>query len=339
METSEPLGTTAGVLRWMRIDDVDALRRNVVIADQEYRQLGRGAFTSALMAARFGAAEMFYGHLNRACLVRGEAAAGKMTVLFNAGAAGPMRSHGHDVPVGGAAVLHPDWGVQLSMAPVQRVVLLRVDLEYAATQAEHVFERDLSGWPSGPVLDVDSGVAEALQQLVHGLRYLLHAASPSLTTPAFYRDLEGQLMQHLILAGTSETTTRRQATRFVHASTLRRVEALFAETHGDRFRLADACRTLGISQRTLNRACHRLYGLSANALLRNMALNRVREALLEASPDEQTVTAVALAHGFNHLGRFARYYREQFGEPPSETLARSGTGERTLFLMEAPSGR
>jgi AraC family transcriptional regulator, ethanolamine operon transcriptional activator len=39
------------------------------------------------------------------------------------------------------------------------------------------------------------------------------------------------------------------------------------------------------------------------------------------------VKAVALSHGFWHLGQFAHDYRVAFGEAPSETLARARDGE------------
>ena len=52
---------------------------------------------------------------------------------------------------------------------------------------------------------------------------------------------------------------------------------------------------------------------------------RIRAALLGADPfDGTTVTDLALAHGFGHLGRFAVEYREAFGESPSVSLGRSG---------------
>ena len=35
-----------------------------------------------------------------------------------------------------------------------------------------------------------------------------------------------------------------------------------------------------------------------------------------------TVTGIATEHGFLELGRFAMRYRRQFGETPSQTLAR-----------------
>ena len=56
--------------------------------------------------------------------------------------------------------------------------------------------------------------------------------------------------------------------------------------------------------------------------LRRARLVRVRQALLAARGDE-TVTHVALAWGFTHLGRFALEYRSLFGESPSETLRRA----------------
>ena len=36
-----------------------------------------------------------------------------------------------------------------------------------------------------------------------------------------------------------------------------------------------------------------------------------------------TVTEIALQCGFNHFGRFAAWYREQYGESPLATLKRS----------------
>jgi len=41
------------------------------------------------------------------------------------------------------------------------------------------------------------------------------------------------------------------------------------------------------------------------------------------------VTAIALDHGFGHLGRFSAYYRQRFGELPRETAARAGVCSET----------
>lgn len=80
--------------------------------------------------------------------------------------------------------------------------------------------------------------------------------------------------------------------------------------------------SLGVSVRTLERAFRSERGQSPAEYLRGRRLDRVRAALEQ--PGEATlVIDVAAAHGFYHAGRLSGYYRERFGEYPSETLARS----------------
>lgn len=76
---------------------------------------------------------------------------------------------------------------------------------------------------------------------------------------------------------------------------------------------------LGISVRALHDAMLRHTGMSLHRYLRLRRLWLVRRQLLEGTP---SVKASALAFGFWHFGDFSRSYRAEFGETPSETLAR-----------------
>jgi transcriptional regulator GlxA family with amidase domain len=58
--------------------------------------------------------------------------------------------------------------------------------------------------------------------------------------------------------------------------------------------------------------------------LRQVRLDRTRDALLAADPTRVTVAAIANWWGFAHLGRFASVYRARFGERPSDTLRAPG---------------
>jgi len=86
--------------------------------------------------------------------------------------------------------------------------------------------------------------------------------------------------------------------------------------------IVEICREFGVSQRTLQYAFHAYVEMSPQAYLRMCRLNRVRAALSQPASAETTVTEVASTYGFFHMGKFARYYRLQFHEPPSKTLAR-----------------
>jgi AraC-like DNA-binding protein len=85
----------------------------------------------------------------------------------------------------------------------------------------------------------------------------------------------------------------------------------------------DANRLAAIAQvslRTLQEAFRRHVGMSPMAYVQEVRLQRVHRQLRAAAPGTTTVTDVAHAWGFVHLGRFARRYRERFGESPSRTL-------------------
>ncbi|HWZ39904.1 MAG TPA: helix-turn-helix domain-containing protein, partial [Bradyrhizobium sp.] len=77
---------------------------------------------------------------------------------------------------------------------------------------------------------------------------------------------------------------------------------------------------VGISVRSMHDAILRYRGISLHRFLRLRRLWLVRQQLLAGA---ESVKATALAFGFWHLGDFSGSYRLQFGESPSQTLARS----------------
>lgn len=96
----------------------------------------------------------------------------------------------------------------------------------------------------------------------------------------------------------------------------------FIEANWDRSLSIEALVGLtGVSARSLFYYFEQARGCSPMAFAK---LTRLRHAHRRLSqPDEMTsVTDVAYACGFGNLGHFAGYYRQEFGESPSETLKR-----------------
>jgi AraC family ethanolamine operon transcriptional activator len=100
----------------------------------------------------------------------------------------------------------------------------------------------------------------------------------------------------------------------------RDVEAALSGDIGHAFYSGELAKQVGVSVRTMHDAVKRYRGMSLHRYLRLRRLWLVRKRLIAGS---QSVKACALAFGFWHLGDFSRNYRSQFGETPSETLARS----------------
>ena len=96
------------------------------------------------------------------------------------------------------------------------------------------------------------------------------------------------------------------------------MEANLAEPIG----LEDMAAVVNRAPRSVQYAFRRSRGCTPIQALIQRRLDRARRELLKSDP-LVTVTEVAALCGFDHLSRFARRYRERFGEPPSATRARS----------------
>lgn len=109
-------------------------------------------------------------------------------------------------------------------------------------------------------------------------------------------------------------------------ATVRRAAALLREQAFEPVRLRHVCEAIGMSERSLRDAFYRVCGMSPMRFERLQRLSDARRALQTAPPDRGAVTQVAIQFGFFELGRFAKSYKEAFGETPSQTLRGHRTG-------------
>ena len=99
---------------------------------------------------------------------------------------------------------------------------------------------------------------------------------------------------------------------------LKQLDLIYASNR-EPLSVVDLCRMTGVSRRTLEYAFQERFGLSPKAYLLARRLDGVRAELRQDHAD-LSVTRIANRWGFDHLSRFAAFYRRQFGELPSETI-------------------
>ena len=94
----------------------------------------------------------------------------------------------------------------------------------------------------------------------------------------------------------------------------------FMDAHWDKaLTIERIAEELSCSVRSLFKSFQTQRGYSPMTFLRRRRLERAQSLLLNPRKDT-SVLGVALLCGFSNAGHFARYYREQFGVLPSETL-------------------
>ena len=84
--------------------------------------------------------------------------------------------------------------------------------------------------------------------------------------------------------------------------------------------LGRLCAQTAVGARTLQKAFELRRGMSPMRFVAERRYAAARRRLLSAPPGD-TVTGIAIECGFDHLSRFARGYRELYGESPSRTLS------------------
>ncbi|MEJ3653532.1 AraC family transcriptional regulator [Actinomycetes bacterium KLBMP 9759] len=91
--------------------------------------------------------------------------------------------------------------------------------------------------------------------------------------------------------------------------------------------VADIAAAARLGVRSLQRAFQDELGMTPMEYLRRVRMERARAELLRirAGDVAGTVTDVAFAWGFVHLGRFSSAYRARYGETPSQTIRGAAT--------------
>ena len=88
--------------------------------------------------------------------------------------------------------------------------------------------------------------------------------------------------------------------------------------------IAELVQTTGLPERSLRAGFQKYLGVSPTRYMQVRLLHVARQRLTESARGETTVTQVAGELGLWDFGRFARRYREIFGELPSTTLRNRG---------------
>ncbi|MGQ4615645.1 AraC-like ligand-binding domain-containing protein [Nocardia sp. R7R-8] len=224
-----------------------------------------------------------------------------------------------------ASLPDPRRGFSMKLAPDCAQVAVRVE-------ADHL-QRHLQSLIGRPVLepvtfDLEMDLRTSRSRSWRASLDLLLAETQRtgglLEHPLLSAQIESVILTGLLLAQRHNYSAALQAEQVPAAPRpVRRVVERIEASPELPFTIEELATDAGVTVRALQKGFHDLLGCSPMAYLREIRLNRAREALTDADPASgANVTDIALAWGFMHLGRFSVEYRRRFGESPSQTLRR-----------------
>ena len=164
--------------------------------------------------------------------------------------------------------------------------------------------------------------AQSLFHLVYFLSQQLDATAARLPA-AVCRELE-QAVQIAFLHASRHAFSHllENQERLPASWVVRRIEEYIEAHWQEAITIDRLAAEAGVSTRAIFRAFERDRGYSPMAFAKTVRLKHARQILLSGDP-AVSVTAAAFKSNFASPGRFARDYRETFGELPSVTLLRT----------------
>lgn len=222
-----------------------------------------------------------------------------------------------------ACIVSPERALRTEHDDTFQLLLLRVQTAAMERQLTAL----LGGRPRTPI-EFDGACNISMPQAVN-LRQLLVFFASQLDAPVQPPPLVLAEMQQTItlmfLTACPNTYSRQIAAeeRDIAPRYVRQIEEYIEANWMRPISIEKLTALTGVSARGIFKGFQRTRGYSPMAFAKRVRLQRARSMLIDGESTTTTVTSAAFACGFANLGHFAKYYREMFGERPSDTLQRS----------------
>lgn len=173
-----------------------------------------------------------------------------------------------------------------------------------------------------PAMPADGPHAQTLSHLIRFLAQQLDSTASQLPA-AVCRELEHAIQIAFLYASRSSFSHLLENRESMPApGVVRRIEEFIEANWQQPITIDRLAAEAGVSARSIFRAFERSRGYSPMAFAKAIRLKRAREILTSGDPGI-SVTAAAFKSNFASPSRFAKDYREAFGELPSETIFRT----------------
>ena len=296
-------------------DDLDEVREFVGRSDGEHSRVvhgvGRLAFERhVLIGSSVG---LCWGRVALGQTIRGALGALTLHLSIDAPSEYLFGRRRIRVAPGSGMIVAPRWEFTRRGSPGGMFALAVSDKALSAEIRVRRPEGRGDWVPSSRPLDLLGTDRSAIESAVDGLAGASDSATASATREQCEACVISMVADIVLRAAAVSPAAPIAASRFAMLQE-------WIEAHlGEPVTLGSLCQVAGVSDRSLQTTFASLRGVSPMRYVNERRLAAARRLLARAEADSD-VTDVATAVGFTHLGRFATFYRQAYGESPSQTL-------------------
>jgi len=285
--------------------------------DVEYRQIEAGKLESRICTKQIGNVNLLLESTNRRLEISATSPKDAYTILF--AMPGPFaKLNGHRLQKHNAVILSP--GAELYTLPPAGadVFSIHMDREIFDTTANSLL-------PGAKFLIRDNVLNLEFCRKIEQLRALATQAITNHLAPSDDKPDDSTIVEVVIQVISAAQLLSAKDTKYnqlQRQKILKRLAEYIECNIRGSITMTKLCEIGGISQSSLQRLFQRELGMTPYSYLQARRLEAARQQLLRVDGN-QSIADIAANSGFNHMGRFAAAYRQQYGTLPSESRARS----------------
>ena len=309
----------------LRFSDIDALNETLAAWDTDFRQLDRGGLSADLLQVGGNDLLLTKAQFNRRIDQQGTAPAGAFTFAVPRSEPSSIVWRSRRVPQGSMIVYRPGSEIDGASKPGFSVLTLSIAAELFEAACLRAGRSDLV--QAAHEFELVTPDPAALHRFVIGMELAARsaAAAPDAVEHARVLGVRLDALTGLAIeALASSRPTPKAPFTSLRSRAIRRAVEHLREHENECVTVASLCNAAEISERTLQYAFVERFDVTPKRYVQAHRMHAVRNRLKSHS-SAAYVSDIANHFGFWHMGQFAKDYRRQFGELPSETLTREHT--------------
>lgn len=221
-------------------------------------------------------------------------------------------------------ILEPGSDFCLSVRGPHEGCLIYVPKQKLRRLSNHRLPSTNGGQPGCRIIPVTRKLAGEVRSFIHETESAASASSKF----EFSQEAKNsaaiavRLVSAIILAGQCTDFENDGRPRISRQEIIHRCNELLEERGVRHIKVGEMAARAEVSERTLQTAFKEYFGVGPIRYLQLRQLRQINIALQAAQPNGNSVAEILLRHGEWEFGRFAKRYRNLFGELPSQTLQR-----------------
>lgn len=228
---------------------------------------------------------------------------------------------------GRTAIFHmPDAPLEVQWQQSTSALVVRIPADYIKSIYESLTDNEIPmDFHLQANMDLSKGTGLSVMNIVRNLISLSNSKNANQTGQMRLTGLWEELLVTTLLTSdplTSEKISNRKHAVPVYGYVKRTTEYILNNIRNS-LTADELVQQSGVSIRTLQNGFKKTHGLGPMAFVRQKKLDSIYRELHRSSAAGIKISALAKQWGFSHASHFARIYKNQFGESPSETLEKN----------------